>query len=298
MKKSGVWGFVIALILSMEIIIIGCGSGSTSDYKMADTTANGDNYNVYESAVATEEAYDTSEGNAEQVADNSRKLITTVNMYAETEDLDQTTTEVQNKVKELGGYVESSSLYNGSSYASDNRSVSFTIRIPADKLDQFVTVVEEGTNVTNKSVNVEDVTLEYVDVESRKTALEAEEKRLLEILEEAETVEDIITVESKLTDVRYELESIESQLRTYDNQIDYSTVYLGIDEVKQYTPAEEKGFFQRISEGFVYNLKELGDFFVELIIWVIIHIPQIVIIAAVVAVVFVIRKKRKKKNGK
>ena len=69
------------------------------------------------------------------------------------------------------------------------------------------------------------MTLQYVDLESHKKALTTEQDRLIELMEQAETVEDIITIEGRLSEVRYQLESMESQLRTYDNKIDYSTVY-------------------------------------------------------------------------
>ena len=84
--------------------------------------------------------------------------------------------------------------------------------------------------------------------------LETEQQRLLELLETAESLDDILTIESRLTEVQYELDSKESQLRTYDNQIDYSTVYLDINEVVRYTPQEQKGTWERISTGFRENL--------------------------------------------
>ena len=94
-----------------------------------------------------------------------------------------------------------------------------TARIPAKRLDEFVQRVGEQSNITNKEERVEDVTLQYVDLESRKKALATEQDRLLELLEKAESVEDIISIEARLSDVRYELESMESQLRTLNNQI-------------------------------------------------------------------------------
>mgnify|MGYP002226154573 CR=1 FL=1 len=84
------------------------------------------------------------------------------------------------------------------------------------------------------------MTLTYVDLQSHRDALQTEQERLLQLLEQAESIEDIITIEQRLSDVRYQLESMESQLRSYDNQVDYSTVYLYIDEVEVYTPVEEE----------------------------------------------------------
>ncbi len=93
-----------------------------------------------------------------------------------------------------------------------------------------------------------------MDLESHKKALVTEQDRLLELMEQAETVEDIITIEGRLSEVRYQIESMESQLRTYDNKVDYSTVYLYINEVRRYSPSEEAGVGERIKSGFLKSL--------------------------------------------
>ncbi|MCR5558000.1 MAG: DUF4349 domain-containing protein [Butyrivibrio sp.] len=306
----------LVLLLSTFVLTasmtIGCGS---SGNKYAATTEEYAAESAYDGAVESKSVYqnDSAELNAEgpmaegatEVVDTSRKLITTMNISSETEDLDSVLSEVQNKVKELGGYIESSDIYNGSSYYSGSkpsRNAYLTLRIPANNLDKFVDVVEGSTNITNKSTSVEDVTLNYVDIESKKNALTSEEKRLLEILESAETVEDIITVESRLSEVRYEIESIESQLRTYDNKINYSTVYLSIDEVSKFTETQEKGPVQRMREGFVNSIAEVIAAVVEGFVWFVIHLPQIILIlVAIVIVILIIRaidKAGKKKNYK
>ena len=305
MKKRSVKAILLGTIIAIGVSVSGCGGSSNSaSYSTESAVEEAKSYDVYDTMDA--EAAENSDDSVEVTQQTNRKLITTVNISTETEDLTKTMSLVENKTSELGGYIESSNIYNGSAYSSgyrSSRSASYTIRIPAAKLDQFISSVEGGTNITNKSMNVDDVTLQYVDIESKKKALKTEEQRLLEILEKAETVEDIITVEERLSDLRYQLESIESQLRTYDNKVDYSTVYLDIDEVTQYTPAEEKGVLQRISEGFVYNFKKVVDAVVEFFIWFVIHIPQIILIVIVCLIIFFIIKKcsaaeKKKKEKK
>lgn len=283
MKKGSIKALLLGVTIGATIGLCACGnSGYTgSNYaeeSVAESAYDAKGYNAYETMDA--DAAEAPSESAQVPEKSDRKLITTVNLSTETEDLDKTMAQVENKTKELGGYIENSSIYNGSTYSSykESRSASYTIRIPADKLDLFIESVEEGTNITNKSVSVDDVTLQYVDIESKKKALKTEEQRLLEILEKAETVEDIIKVEERLSDVRYELESIESQLRTYDNKVDHSTVYMDVSEVEQYTPAEKKGVIERIAEGFVYNFKEVINALVEIFIWIVIHIPQIIIL--------------------
>ncbi len=313
MKKRFGKTTVLAAICAAMVLTAGCGSSGSSAPAASYDSAAGSMGNakvaLYEEA-AMEDA-DYSEGgdsaSAGIVADTSRKLITTMNISAETDDLPAVVSSVEAKVKELGGYIESSNISNNSGYSSRiSRSASLTARIPKDKLDSFVGLIEGSTNITNKNVEVEDVTLSYVDIESRKSALKTEEKRLLEILENAETVEDLITVEDKLADVRYELESIESQLRSYDNRIDYSTVYLYIDEVVTFTPVEKESATTRMGKGFMQSVEEVKEGIVDFAVWFVIHIPQILLLLLVALILIVIirlidsasRKRRIKKMQK
>ncbi|MBP8703045.1 MAG: DUF4349 domain-containing protein, partial [Acetatifactor sp.] len=199
---------------------------------------------------------------------------------------------------ELGGYIESLDAYNGSTYYSyrSTRNANLTIRIPKDRLEEFQNTVSELGNVTSRSENVQDVTLTYVDLQSHRDALQTEQERLLQLLEQAESIEDIITIEQRLSDVRYQLESMESQLRSYDNQVDYSTVYLYIDEVEVYTPVEEETTWERISAGFMDSLKSIGEGIKEAAIWFVIHIPYLVIWAIVIVIIVLILKKIKKRT--
>ncbi|MBD5550965.1 MAG: DUF4349 domain-containing protein [Lachnospiraceae bacterium] len=264
-----------------------------------------------EEALAEELGYETgeTETKVEEVTENpqaGRKLITTMNLSAETEYFDTLMGNLEKKVNELGGYIENSNQWNGSVdyYGNriNNRNAYLTVRIPAEKLDSFLMMMEENSNITSKSKNVEDVTLAYVDLESHKKALLTEEERLLELLEMAETVEDLITIEDKLANVRYQLESMESQLRTYDNKINYSTVYLDIQEVERLTPQEEPTAWGRIKSGFAENVYDVAisiqNFFINLIISIPYILLWIVILAVVLLIVVLLAKREKKKKEK
>ena len=124
-------------------------------------------------------------------------------------------------------------------------------------------------------------------------ALQTEEARLLELMEKAETMSDLLEIEARLTDVRYELESTTSQLRVYSNQVDYATIHLSIEQVQEYTPVEEETLWQRISGGFMSSLKSVGEGIVDFFVWVIVSLPYLVIWGAVLAVVIIIFKKKK-----
>lgn len=177
-----------------------------------------------------------------------------------------------------------------------------TIRIPAEKLDDFLSEVAESSNVISRNDSITDVTLQYVDLESHKKVLLAEQDRLLELMEQVETIEDIIALESRLSEVRYQLESMESQLRTYDNQISYSTIYLNINEVTKLTPVKEQSTWEKISTGFVDSLYGVGAGLMNFIIRLIINLPYLVLWAVVILVIVLIikmiRKSMKKRKEK
>lgn len=238
-----------------------------------------------EESAAVEMKNDTTD-----VTATDRKLIKTVDMDVETREFDYLMATVEEQVKALGGYIENLNTYNGSNYSGyrGTRNADLTIRIPKQQLDAFLDTVSGASNVIRRSDNVEDVTLAYVDLESHRDALRTEQTRLLELLERAETIEDIITIEERLSNVRYQLESMESQLRTYDNKVDYSTVYLNIDEVEIYTPVEEDTVWERISSGFAESLHDIGEGLVDFGVWFVVTLPYMVIWAVIIVILIFI----------
>lgn len=233
------------------------------------------------------------------VLPESRKWIITVNMSAETDDLDALTAALDEKITSMNGYVEDQSIYNGSTHSSRRyRNAYLTIRIPAEDVDKFTGEVGGMANVVSQEKNLEDVTLNYVATESRMTALQTEEARLLEFMEKAETMADLLEIEERLTDVRYELESVTSQLRLYDNQIDYATIYLNIEEVQEYTPVEEPTLWERISGGFSDSLKGLGEGALDLFVWIITSSPYLVVFGGIALAVVLLGRRVRKINLK
>ena len=227
---------------------------------------------------------------------SSRKLIRTFNLDAETTDFDNLVTQLQQETQNLGGYVESSYVNGNSYYTENSRYASLTLRIPKDKTDDFLGTVGEMANVTSKSENVEDVTLTYTDLKSHVEALQAEQEQLMKLMEQAKTVEDTMSIQSRLTDVRYELESYMSQLKVYDNQVDYDTVNISIQEVKNETPTGELSIGQKMLNGLENSLRAIAESAKNLCIWFVASIPYFVILFAVIfAVVSIIKKIRKKK---
>ena len=224
-----------------------------------------------------------------------RKLIRNIHIEAETEDLTALTDAITARIAALGGYVESKDLRNGSAYSGYyRRTLSMTVRIPAEKADEFVAQISENSNIVSSTESIDDVTLQYVDTESHVKALETEQERLLALLEKADTLKDILTLEERLTSVRYELERYASRLRTLDNQVTYATIHLSVLEVKEYTPVieEEPTVWQRISTGFGRSLKNIGEGFTDFFVWFTVNSPYLLIWGIIAAVIILFLRKR------
>ncbi len=329
MKKRN-WGLMATVLLVLMACMTACGSSEKSgmyemnlaaydtaaydaagsyDYVASNTAAPATAAAAdmdYESAYA-EEGYTENQSSGELVNENSnasnRKLIKTVDMSVETEKYDDLLVNLSGQIKQLGGYIEYQYEYNGRTFAdyeySGNRNANWTVRIPTARFDEFVVQVDESTNITNKTERVTDVTLQYVDLESHKSALLAEQKRLLELVENADTIEEIITIEQRLSDVRYEIESMESQLRMLNDQIDYSTINLSIQEVKRVTTVvENPSVWDRIKKGFSESSYSLGEGLVNLFVWFIVNIPYLIVWAIVIVVGIIVFKKISKRKAR
>lgn len=323
MKKMNKRLYLVTAAVALSLLFAGCGgSGNTgdsgsqpvrsasqqlclgassgnSDMKTAGAGDSADSANVNADSgeaatvTATEAAGDSSSKNT------GRKLIRTVGIVAETEKYDALVTKVSSQTTALGGYIESSSEnaadYDGN--GDSGRTISMVLRIPKDNADKLIKTVDGEANIVSRTENSDDVTLQYTDIASHKKALQAEEQRLTELMEKADNMTDIVAIEDKLADVRYQIESMESQLRVYDNQVDYTTINLDISEVKTYSETGEESFGQRVTSGFMKSLKGVGHGAVEFAVWFISHIPYLVIwiliIFAVIRVCISVNKKNK-----
>ena len=298
MKRYLSVSLVLLLILSM---LAGCGASSQKSeaaMPMAPMAAPAATEAVMEEALYDETGSGIS---SPAVMPENQKLIRTVQMDAQTTSMDSVMSWLETRVAELGGYFENKSIRRTGSRDDGTyyRYANLTIRIPAQHLDGFLAQVGENAVVTYTAEQTENVTLTYVSTQSRVEALETEQKRLLELLENAETMEDLLTIEARLTDVRWELENYASQLRVLDNQVDYSTVHLDIDEVDKPKAMEERSVWQKIGDGFVENAGDMWNGLVNFFIWLLTMIPYLIplaLIAGVFVLAFRLGKKLKRKK--
>ena len=282
----------LALLMTVSFLA-GCAKNNGASNELADGMMGGTGGSISQESGMSKPG----EGSTQTDLPQNQKLVRKIWLDAETEDLDALLSQIDQRIGELSGYVEEREVYNGSAYSGGRRyrNASLTVRIPAAQLDSFVSQVSEASNITSTNETTENITLSYIATQSRITALETEQTRLLELLAQAETMEDLLKIESRLTDVRTELEKVTSQLRLYDNMVDYGTIYLHLTEVVEFTVTEEpETVWDRIGSGFMRSLKDLGEFFTELFVFVVVGLPYFAIIGVVVAAVVLLIKFRKK----
>lgn len=243
---------------------------------------------------------------AEPQQNYAEKIIYTGFISMQTTEFDDSVASLEQTVKEFGGFVQDSGVQGNARTMSDGTTViqdrwaHYVVRIPAEKFDTFMTTAGGIGNVTNSSRSAQNVTSQYTDYEARLESLTVQEERLLEMLKKSGDLESLITLEARLSEVRYEIESIERNLRNLDQRLAYSTVELDISEVEKYTPyvPVTRTFGEKLADafsdgwnGFIGGLEDLTLFLAESLL------TLIILGAVITVVVLLIRKKLRKKHA-
>lgn len=317
--------FALILALVMALSLCACGAKSSAyDAKPAEAPAAAYSYSAAagDFAMAEEaaemdyaipeptEAYGglsadngaaAAGGNSNPAATiNPEKIIYSASASLETTEFDETLQKLNDMISAYGGFLESSSVsganyYNQSHGYTYNRSASYTIRVPSAKFSELMTALPTLGNVPYSNTYTDNITSQYYDLQARLTAYQAQEARLIEMMAIAETVEDIITIEDRLTEVRYQIDSFQSRLNNWDRQVNYSTVYLDITEVQEYTPTEtvKTTYGQRLVRAMKNGFKSVGDFFADFLLWLLEALPTLVLLTVVIILaVKLVRKTR------
>ena len=223
-------------------------------------------------------------------ASTSPKIIYTANLTLESKDYDTARAALDAALNDAGGYLESSSEYSD---VGSSRSVNLTFRVPEENYQSFLDAVAQAGNVTYKSQQADDVTTQYMDVETRLANLEAQRTRLQELQAQADNLSDLLQIETSLTDVQSQIESWQSQLDWYSNQVQQCTVYVNLSEVQNYTPTDES-FLGSVGAAFAQGWSNFVNGLQQLAVWLAGAWPVVLVVVAAAAGFAVWRKKRKK----
>ena len=298
----------LALCLVLLLLASACGgggnataapSGGNSPASSAPAEAPDSGFQNYVEDLVTE-----SGGSNSAVYQNpNAKLIRRAELNIQTEQFDQSVEALNKLVGDCGGYFENASLYGGGrrdAYAS--RSGEYVVRVPSDKYSQFFSGAGNLGYVTNSTESSEDVGEQDYDIEARLKTQRTKQERLLALLEKAETMEDIIALESALSEVEYQIESYSSDLNRYDGLINFATFRIYLSEVGQVT--QEVGNTASLGEQMLAGLQSSFRGLVQggqdFLVWVSYNLFLFLFLAAGVAAAAVvgIREHKRKKNDK
>ncbi|OUN17029.1 hypothetical protein B5G38_02515 [Gemmiger sp. An87] len=224
---------------------------------------------------------------------DSRKIIYNATLWLETKQYDQASADLLEAASQAGAYVQSSE--SSGSAERGNRSVYYTLRVPADHYSEFLNAAAQAANLIRRSESSQDVTAEYVDLEARLASLEQQRQRLDELAAQAESLEDLLAIESQRSEVQYQIESYTGQMNVLQDQISYSTVDVYLDEVTELTP-QSPSFISRVGSAFRGSWNGFVSVVQELVIGLIYLLPFLVVAAVVIVAVVLLARRAAKKR--
>jgi len=233
------------------------------------------------------------------------KIIYSGAATVETRKFDDAVSGLVKLVSDSGGFVENSSIF-GASYDETGeqrgyRTAQYTVRVPAEKFKSVSDSLKTLGNVTQTNTQAENITMQYTDAASHLDALKTQETRLLELLAKAQSMDDILKIEEQLSNVRYQIESLTSQLKNWDNEVSYSTLNVSIDEVAYYSKdgANGSSYGKQLGEAFVQSLYGVGRFFKAALKFLVGAVPVLAVLAGgSVLIVWIVKKAKKRKSEK
>lgn len=310
MKKR--WSLLLALVLLLGLLC-GCsskkesaneayvtGSSNTGSafndvikdesYWSQTSAAGAMNYDMQEAPMEPETAMPST-----GLPDNV-KIIYTANIDLESTSFDATVRGLNELVANAGGYFEYSNLEN---YNSNYRTGNYTVRVPAAQFDAFCDGMGGLCQVNSISRNAQDVSESYYDMESRLATQRTKLERLQALLAKAEKLEDIITLETAISDTELAIEQLTGSLRKYDSLVGYATVRIYLREVYQLTEQEQPviGFGAKLAAAFRSGCSSFVHGLQEMLIslaraWVGWLVFLIIVAAAVIIPLRIARKKK------
>ncbi|MBR2188154.1 MAG: DUF4349 domain-containing protein [Eubacterium sp.] len=236
---------------------------------------------------------------------NLDKIVYSCYVDLQTLEYDKSVSALKAAIKSSGGIIQSETErdndYNwyyseDGSRSANNRALDMTVRIPSDKYDAFVASLEDYGKVLSKTQNADNISKTYNDTSTYISSLETEQKRLLEMMDKAETIEDMMAVEERLTEVQRQLNQHKTTLEAMDMDLAYSTVTLNLQEVQKIAndPVPSDSFGTRVKKAFHNAWTAFAEFWEDFLFAMIYLLPAILVIGFIIwLVLFLTRKKRR-----
>ena len=265
--------------------------------------------------ITADEIEETQDSEAQEGSEkiNAEKLVYTGNLTVETTDFSSTISRIKQTITEMGGFIESENVSDDAYgwYLEDYRKSSSSLRsyiqarIPSAKFYEFLDGIEgEGAKVTNRSVNVENISRRYSETATSIESYKIQERRLLDMMEDATRVSDMLEIENRLSEVQGWLKQYQNTLAGMDTDVAYSTVSLNVREVGIYSQPEATSFAEKIGEAFSDGIDSFVEGAQDFSIWFVGNILNILVFIVVCFILIKIIKKifrrigNKRKAGK
>lgn len=243
-----------------------------------------------EPMTPAQKAYEFSSAPVNNLAIQERKVIENADLAIVVADPKARLTEIAQLARDLGGFVVSSRIYERTMPSGASvPEASITIRVPAASLDEALTRVKaDVVEVDFENRSGQDVTNEYVDLQSRLKARQAAEAQLLEMMKQSQNADDTLAIFNQLIQIQSEIEVLKGQIKYYDESVATSAITVQLIAEESIQPIQIGGWKpQGEARDALQALVRFFQGFVNFIIWlVILVIPAGAVIIAVLALVW------------
>lgn len=323
MKKKILTAAILLLVALQSLTFAGCASSTEKSANLNEAVQSPDVINSTNATTGTYGALAATDNNPNggtQVANASgtnnspsnsldttdvsksntiRKVIMSASLSLQTTTYDKSTTALEGLVNQYGGFIQDSSTQGTGVNETDQlRTASYTVRVPSDKLGDFISNAGTVGKLISKSETGDDISKDYYDSQTQLTTLKAEQQRVIAIMNKTTNMNDMLSAENRLSDIDNEINQLTGELQQWDSLVDLSTVTITINEVKQIS-IQQNGFGGQIGAVFSESIGALATTFEVLLKIVIAILPFVIVFGgiALLTILFMrLFKKRDKKN--
>ncbi|MBK7708366.1 MAG: DUF4349 domain-containing protein [Acidobacteria bacterium] len=297
---------LIAILILVSFVLSACGEASApmskrseqdSVTRSSEAMPNAADGAQKQTAPVTQQVSLDQTQNS-QAPTTERKIVRNGDLQLESDAPEEVQQKITAIAEAKGGFVVESQQSSSDVRANRRDTVTMTVRVPAAKFSEALDEIRKSANrVIVETVKSDDVTEEFIDVEARLKAKKSLEAQFLEIMKRANTVEDALNVQSKLSDVRAEIEKIEGRLRFLQNQTSLSTI-----KVRVQTPAafssNSKGFFYQFGESVGKGFDVAIGFVLGFVTFIIAILPFLILVVLPIYLLirYLVRKARRKET--